>query len=211
MTTKKQALENVGGLSKTSKMPCYSWGISALLCNVGGKLAEVKDSVCADCYALKGFYAMPSVSKAHTKRLDNWKTNPNWVNDMALAIQKSNRPFFRVFDSGDLQSMKMLVDWILVAQLVPSVEFWLPTKEYGLIKQFIKNGGIVPNNMVIRVSSPMVDDTRMKTFNAPRVKASHVTTNPDLATCRAFENDGECKDCRACWNSDVESVTYLKH
>ena len=44
------------GLSETSKMPCYSFNLSALDCKTGSKLVGVKNSVCEGCYALGGNY-----------------------------------------------------------------------------------------------------------------------------------------------------------
>ena len=56
----KEALDNVGGLSNPGKMPGFGWSISALRCDVGGKLVDVKGSVCEGCYALKNTYGTPS-------------------------------------------------------------------------------------------------------------------------------------------------------
>ena len=53
---KSQLEKSVGGISQTEKMPCASWSLSAFKCNVGGKLANIKNSVCYGCYAMKGNY-----------------------------------------------------------------------------------------------------------------------------------------------------------
>ena len=53
----KDALKIIGGsLSKPSKMPGWSIGLPAKECKTGGKLQQMKGSVCYDCYALKGCY-----------------------------------------------------------------------------------------------------------------------------------------------------------
>ena len=65
----KAAKEITGSLGYPSKMPGTSYGISAKLCHVGAKLAEVKGSVCHGCYALKGHYVHANVATAHAKRL----------------------------------------------------------------------------------------------------------------------------------------------
>ena len=54
----------VGGLSKPSKMPGWSIGLPAKECKTGAKLRKVKDSVCYDCYALKGCYVFKVVQEA---------------------------------------------------------------------------------------------------------------------------------------------------
>ena len=50
----EEAWTIVGGLSKPSKMPGWSIGLPAKEFITGAKLRKVKDSVCYDCYALKG-------------------------------------------------------------------------------------------------------------------------------------------------------------
>ena len=52
----KEIEAKIGGLSNTSKMPAYSWGISAKDCKTGSKLALIPGTICNKCYADKGFY-----------------------------------------------------------------------------------------------------------------------------------------------------------
>ena len=51
-------------LSHPSKMPCPAISLDAQACKTGSKLAEIKGTVCHDCYALKGFYRMPNTRNA---------------------------------------------------------------------------------------------------------------------------------------------------
>ena len=81
----KEAWALVGGLSKPSKMPGWSIGIPAAECKTGGKLVNVKGSVCEGCYALKGCYVFKVVQEAQYKRLKAIK-HPDWVQAMALLI-----------------------------------------------------------------------------------------------------------------------------
>ena len=69
---KIQAKEILGSyLSCTSKMPCYSFNLSALDCIKGSKLVNVKGSVCYGCYALNGNYKRYNLPK----RLQNKTKN----------------------------------------------------------------------------------------------------------------------------------------
>ena len=88
--TMKAAIEIAGPLGFPSKMPGTSYGISAKLCGVGGKLAEIPGSVCFDCYALKGNYTFPSVAMAHDKRLAGI-SNPQWIVAMASMLANEYR------------------------------------------------------------------------------------------------------------------------
>ena len=78
--TLNQASSLVGGLSSPSKMPCFSYSIPAKYCVTGSKLVKAKDSVCSECYALKGFYRMPNVKNCLENRYQSL-SNPDWVKD----------------------------------------------------------------------------------------------------------------------------------
>ena len=71
--TLKQATEIIGGYTVTSKMPTISYSISAKDCITGSKLRNIKNSVCSDCYALKGNYIRyaKNIEKAQNKRFQS--------------------------------------------------------------------------------------------------------------------------------------------
>ena len=68
-----EALKIVGGLSKPSKMPGWAYGLPAKECKTGSKLRKVKDSVCYNCYALKGCYVFKVVQEVQYRRLESIK------------------------------------------------------------------------------------------------------------------------------------------
>ena len=69
----QEAWDLVGGLSKPSKMPGWAYGLPAKECKTGSKLRLVKDSVCYNCYALKGCYVFKVVQEAQYRRLASIK------------------------------------------------------------------------------------------------------------------------------------------
>ena len=89
-----EALKLVGGLSKPSKMPGWAYGLPAKECKTGSKLRLVKDSVCYNCYALKGCYVFKVVQEAQYKRLKAIR-HPDWVQAMALLINSKKADVFR--------------------------------------------------------------------------------------------------------------------
>ena len=209
----KEAELSVGNLSRPSKMPSYAWSISARRCNTGSKLAKVKGSVCYNCYALKGRYMFNNTQGALERRYDAWANDrERWVDAMIYLMHNkqhiANTGHFRFFDSGDIQGSDMLDDINLVAWASPHIRFWLPTKEYKLIKNYDKE--IAPN-LVIRVSAPTVD----KEFSG----YTHISTvynkdNIDTAkgvVCPASNQGNQCGSCRACWNDKVSEVSYIAH
>ena len=85
ITTVKAALAVTGSIGFPSKMPGTSYGIPAIACKVGAKLAKVAGSTCSGCYALKGNYTYPSVKTAQTRRL-NGLDNPLWAQAPSLSL-----------------------------------------------------------------------------------------------------------------------------
>lgn len=202
--TKKQAEAIAGTLGKPSKMPGFSYGIPASSCKVGQKLASLKGSVCENCYAMKGFYNMPSVRKGQLRRLESL-THPQWVDAMVFLIGRSGSDYFRWHDSGDLQDIEHLRNIVKVAEKLPHVKFWLPTREAKLITSFLR-GSSFPQNLIVRVSGAMVDG------EAP-VRFLHTSTvvSSTSATCPAPAQDNKCGSCRACWDKNVANVSYKEH
>ena len=207
--TVKEAMEFVGGLSSPSKMPCYSYGISAKLCETGSKLVDVVGSTCADCYALKGMYAdwNKNVSEAHARRYEAMQS-PDWVSAMVFLINKKRMEYFRWHDSGDLQSFQHLLNLVTIAEQCPNTNFWLPTREKKYINQYQKAFGDFPANLTVRVSATMVDDTA---GDYPNTSTVHQDKAPIGLACKAPEQEGKCGSCRACWDKSVVNVSYKKH
>ena len=203
--TLKAAKDIAGTLGKPSKMPGLSYGISAKACITGAKLAKIPGTVCHGCYALKANYSYPSVMQAHMKRGESIN-HPLWVDAMVTQILASKTDYFRWHDSGDLQSFQHLLNIVKVAERCPSVSFWVPTKEKKFVSQYLDVFGAFQDNLIVRVSGALVDGTRPDFDHT-----STVTTNPDAATCRAFENSNKCGDCRKCWDKSIDNVAYLKH
>ena len=200
----KQAIEITGGISNPSKMPGHSFSIPASRCTTGSKLRKVPGSVCSMCYALKGNYTrFPNVEKALEKRYQ-LLDHPQWVDAMVLLISKTVDRYFRWHDAGDIQSVEHLNNIFAVCRLTPQVKHWLPTRETRIVKEISPDD--VPANLVIRMSSHMVDQAPVKWWpHTSTVVSDH------SQTCPAPNQGNKCQDCRTCWDSSVESVSYSAH
>jgi len=196
----KEAWQLVGGLSKPSKMPGWSIGIPAKECNTGSKLVNVKGSVCEGCYALKGCYVFKVVQAAQYKRLEAIQ-HPDWVQAMATLINSKKPDVFRWHDSGDVQNVQHLEKIFEVCKLTPAKRHWMPTREAWIKDHMHK----APANLVIRFSSPMVDQGPVKSW------ANTSTVSTKSRTCPAPDNNNECGSCRACWDPLVKNIEYGKH
>lgn len=209
--TKKQAAEITGGLSSPGKLPCPSYGIPAKNCGVGSKLRPLANSVCSGCYAMKGSYIWPVVRDAQQKRLESIKL-PDWIPAMVTLVK--GRDYFRWHDSGDLQNIEHLEKILTVCRETPETSHWLPTKEIGLVSDYIRaNGwGSIPANLTIRASGPFVDGKPPRSMSTPLPTSTvHHKAEPIGHECPAPRQAGSCGDCRACWSKDVPNVSYRKH
>lgn len=221
---KRESIEVAGPLGYPSKMPGTSYGISAKKCITGGKLAKIEGSVCHDCYALKANYFYPSVEQAHETRMAGL-SNPLWVDAMVRMLVHVHevtgrgrngpikRGWHRWHDSGDLQSVNHLEKICEVARRTPKIKHWLPTRELATVKAFVKSGGIVPGNLVIRVSATMVDGdpTQAWPTTSGVYDKSPAVGHDCPANRRKGEMKGKCGPCRACWNPEVKRVDYPLH
>jgi len=196
----KEAWALVGGLSKPSKMPGWSIGIPAKECKTGGKLQHVEGSVCFDCYALKGCYVFKVVQEAQYKRLEAIQ-HPDWVLAMSTLINSKKPDVFRWHDSGDVQDLQHLEKIFEVCKATPAKRHWMPTRE-AWIKDHMK---FAPANLVVRFSSPMVDQGPVKSW------ANTSTVSTKSRSCPAPDNNNECGSCRACWDPLVKNIEYGKH
>ena len=200
MKTEKALFIIGGSLSKPSKMPGWSIGLPAKECKTGGKLRDVKGSVCYDCYALKGCYVFKVVQQAQYRRLAAIK-DPQWVEAMAHLINSKRPRVFRWHDSGDVQDLEHLQKIYEVCRLTPSKRHWMPTRE-AWIKDHLHDK---PDNLVIRLSSPMVDQGPVSSWP----NTSTVVTSG--ASCPAPKQNNECGTCRNCWNPEIKNISYGKH
>ena len=200
----KEANKIIVSLSKPGKMPGFAYGLPAPACKTGAKLVKIPGSVCAGCYALKGNYTRyPIIMKVQYKRLKAID-HPLWVAAMARLINSKKVKFFRWHDAGDLQSMEHLIKIFAICKLTPTVKHWMPTREAQFLKDIKPND--VPKNLIIRMSSHMVDQGPVKFW-----PHTSTVTSGQARTCPAPDQGGKCKSCRACWSRKVKNITYGKH
>ena len=134
---------------------------------------------------------------------------------MSYLINKKIKRRFRWFDSGDLQSEKMLDDICKVCRNTPHILHWLPTKEVGLMQEFIKTKERLPKNLNVRVSAYMVNGKPVKLKG---MSVSVVITKDKLGKCGGFDcpvyadpdHGKKCGDCDFCYKSKGR-VNYIEH
>jgi hypothetical protein len=221
-----------GTLGFPSKMPGTAYGIPAAACNVGAKLRQVAGSTCEKCYAFNGNYGFRDVKKSQAARLlsiDNaeWVPAMVWLLNHAHGltrvrrrgkigrgrvhrkIKRGGRYWHRWHDAGDIQSLAHLCKIVVICQLTPKIRHWLPTREAGIVAQFLRNGGVFPANLCVRVSATMVDGAPSHAF--ANTSTVHNASAPIGHECPAPKQGGVCGRCRACWDRSVQNTSYHLH
>ena len=223
----KEAKQITGSLTRTSKMPGLSYSLPAWECKTGAKLVKIPGSVCAGCYAMKGNYTRyPAIKAAQYVRLKAI-TDPRWVDSMVTQIKRQK--YFRWHDAGDIQSAEHLQKIFEVCRLTPDTKHWIPTREAQFLKDV--NPEEVPENLIIRMSSHMIDQgpvsfwpwtsTVTSLHNSENCPAFRTDKTGTVHTLEAFDTMtkekkkdldlGHCGDCRACWDRNTPNIKYGKH
>ena len=196
-------------LSKTSKLDgILSWSLQALDTCPGSKDSQ-GDLVpaCQGCYATTGNYRFANVKKPREFNREDWKRD-SWVNDMVLALDSSR--YFRWFDSGDMYTLQLACKIYEVMKATPWVKHWLPTRmhKFNKYKTIIERMQSLPN-VVVRFSSDSVTGELVDGLNTSTIFSD---TLPVGATeCQAYQHEGKCNGCRACYDKSVSVIAYKAH
>lgn len=214
--------------SETEKMPWISWDLPASECKTGQKLAKIEGSICHGCYALGGRYIFGTVKNANQNRLEELgKGIQDWKKAFIKALAKKykhmrdkSNAYFRWFTSGDVQSLEMLVAMNEIAIALPEIKFWLPTKEHGIVREYLAIYGNFADNFTVRPSMYMVDQIPSKGLGLPTSTVISTPVNADdrhenicPASLEAFNGASKvnCNECRKCWDKNVNNVAYIYH
>ncbi len=222
---------DIGGFSQPSKMPWLAWSTPVERCRVGSRLRKVPGSTCSGCYAMTGWYRVRQVKDALEGRFDKLTDLPFWVSRMVLHItERASRftptpgdawPAFRWHDAGDIQGVRHLDAICKVARKtqdvrladgsIQDVRYWLPTREYTDVATFLRGGGRVPRNLVIRLSAHMIDGPAASGGLPVSTVQSTEGVYPEAWICPAQRQGHKCLSCRACWDAGVQHVSYPYH
>ena len=198
-------------LSKASKMPCRSWSLEALTTCPASKDSNGElVPACKGCYATTGNYRFPNVKAPRLHNQSDWK-NDDWVSVMVAELD--NDRYFRWFDSGDMYDIRLAKKILAVMRATPWVKHWLPTRmhKFDKFQSVIEQMQQLPN-VVVRLSSDgvqgeIVPDAPNTSTIIPTI--SHKLDNMTL--CQAYEREGKCGTCRACWDKTISVVAYPAH
>jgi hypothetical protein len=209
MTKQKQTIGPK--ISVTSKLDgIRSWSLEALeTCpgsvNGDGTLVDA----CKGCYATTGNYRFSNVKapRAHNK-LD-WQ-RLDWTDSMVKALDSDR--YFRWFDSGDMYSLALAEKILEVCQRTPWVSHWIPTRmaKFPKYREVLRKLAALPNVMV-RFSSDSVFGEFLPGTHGSVIVPDAESAPAGTVVCQAYQHEGKCNGCRACYSKDVPVIAYPAH
>ncbi len=162
---------------------------------------------CQGCYATTGNYRFANVKKPREFNRDDWKRD-SWVMDMIQALENSR--YFRWFDSGDMYDLKLAEKIRKVMLHTPWVSHWLPTRmhKFPKFKRVISEMELL-SNVVVRYSSDSVNGEIIPGQTTSTIFSGTVPAG--AVECQAYQHEGKCNGCRACYSKDVPVIAYKAH
>ena len=196
-------------LSKTSKLDgILSWSLQALDTCPGSKSDNGElVPACSGCYATTGNYRFANVKAPREFNREDWK-RAEWIQEMVLSLENSR--YFRWFDSGDMYDVNLANKILAVMIHTPWVKHWLPTRMHKFPKyqHVIKLMQELPN-VVVRFSSDSVNGEIIDGLTTSTIFSDSVPAG--AFECKAYQHEGKCNGCRACYDKDVSVIAYKAH
>lgn len=159
----------------------------------------------------RGNYTFSFIQNVLNKRRKAFN-HKKFVKALSTVInQTESSGYFRLFDSGDLQSVQMLRKICLVAKSCPNIKFWLPSKEVNIIKSYLKKYKSFPKNLTVRISSYMIEQEPLTIAKTLGLVTSTVSRDNNKVNCLAEKQGHKCLLCRACWDGNISNICYKKH
>ena len=198
-------------LSKTSKLDnILSWSLQALeTCPGSVSASGALVDACSGCYATTGCYSFKGTKAVRADNKAAWQ-EASWVDTMVSALSKQR--FFRWFDSGDMYSLALAEKMLAVMEATPNTKHWLPTRmhKFPKFQTILAKMSALPNVMV-RPSSDAVDGTYTAGVHGSTILPDATSVPAGVTLCRAYENNGKCSGCRACYDKSVPVIGYPAH
>ena len=198
-------------LSKTSKLDgILSWSLQAVETCPGAQLGDGSlVDACKGCYATTGNYNYPNVKAPRQHNKTDWQ-RIEWVDDMVAALENSR--YFRWFDSGDMYALGLAEKILEVMTRTPWVKHWLPTRMHKFPKfRMVLDNMQKLENVSVRFSSDSVTGDFVVGLHGSVIVPTADDVPAGVKLCQAYENEGKCNGCRACWDKSVDVIGYPAH
>lgn len=124
-----------------------------------------------------------------------------------------NKIYFRIHESGDFYSYSYFMKWIEIVNKFEDITFLAYTKSLPFVEQYLKQGNILPSNLIIRYS--IMKDTHKKEINKAKkyklstfevVNDEEYNNYDNLSKCQ-----GSCENCKKCYSNSIKNIVIKKH
>lgn len=200
-------------ISITSKLDgIRSWSLQAIeTCPGSIESPGVLVDACKGCYATTGNYNYPNVKAPRQHNKTDW-TRLEWSDDMVRELDSDR--YFRWFDSGDIYTLALAEKILDVMIRTPWCKHWLPTRmhKFPKFRDVLQRMQELPNVMV-RFSSDSVLGEYIPGLHGSVIgpDTESFQASAGVSLCRAYEHDGKCSGCRACWDKSISLIAYPAH
>jgi hypothetical protein len=200
-------------ISVTSKLDgIRSWSLQAIdTCPGSIESPGVLVPACRGCYATTGNYNYPNVRAPRLANREDWQRQ-EWADEMVAELERDR--YFRWFDSGDVYNLALAEKILDVMQRTPWCKHWLPTRMHKFPKfRMVFDAMRDLDNVSVRFSADSVDGSYTPGLHGSVIgpDAATYTDAAGSSLCRAYEHEGKCSGCRACWNKDIDLICYPAH
>jgi hypothetical protein len=129
---------------------------------------------------------------------------------MVKALDSSR--YFRWFDSGDVFSLGLAEKILEVMIRTPWCKHWLPTRmhKFPKFKQVLQSMQSL-DNVSVRFSSDSVTGQFIDGLHGSVIVPTSSDSTDKMTLCKAYEHEGKCSGCRACWDKSVSLIAYPAH
>lgn len=213
---------SIATLSNTTKMPGPSFGLPAPDSCSFSVFGD--GSICGGCYANNGAYILFKPVKVAQHARFAWAVDATrskarglqFVRHMCRAIRASGCTYFRIHDSGDFFNAEYTRLWYRICKNLPNIRFWAPVRGWQSRNPWrqelvelakLPNVSVRPSALFYNAPPP-----RILGLDAGSMVFTERSSVPEgTFFCPAYEQDGECRECRHCWDSRDVPVAYIRH
>ena len=162
------------------------------------------DAICKSCYAMRYEAFRPNLK-------------PAFKRNMVLLRSKKYKPekfasfrFMRLHSYGELFGYVHFTNFVKLALHNPKTNFTLWTKRKNVIQSYLVKGGIIPSNLFLVYSNPIIDK-EVKRVPKGFTKVFNVFTKKGSENVTINCGSKKCLDCKLCYTSnDIKVINEHK-
>ena len=186
--------EKMEGLQSVSTSPLVNTNCE--------KLSHNLKAICFKCFSIRQLARF----KSQDLKLIYNALILNYCDLKSEQIPFINASYFRIEAFGDLITMQQLKNYVKIIKLNKYTHFAWFTKRYDLMLEYFKQGGKIPNNCNLILSSPLINtplnsglvNTIKQYFKNVKVFTVYDKNHIEKVGYNCLK---KCKDCLKCYTS----------